>query len=428
MQKKIGIYDYLSELMLYSGQYALFYIFMNFSEFGLGFFTDFGHNVLLFSLIVQTVVATNLRDKPHLRAISTLIAPLVYTVVEIGGDIEWVLNLAHLFFWIYSLLLASLSYIYEKTSRKNIRVSIEFLITFINVSIFVFIYFYFDLRLSAQEMFAQGLLSSYEKKEYLEIYRIGVGFSEFFRDPAHVFIVYGGFFLALIIALGRVKIFLLNEKINNILAQYMDVRIRDRLLKEESHNDKRELVILFCDIRNFTKISEDNSPSQVVSTLNAYYDEWSSVASLHDGVINKFIGDAVLILYGIDGDINKALKNCVLSSYDMLKRLDGLNKRLANSNLPKIEDIGIGVHRGEVIIGSIGGGSRKDYTVIGDSVNIAQRIEQLTKLYKTPLMLSESAYEILESSMQKEFECAGVETLKGKSQGVKVYALKSKTL
>lgn len=425
MRKKIVAYDYLSELMLYSGQYALFYIFMNFSEFGLDFFTDFGHNVLFASLIVQTVVATNLRERPHLRAIATLIAPAMYTIVEIGGDIEWILNLGHLFFWIYSLLLASLSYIYEKTSKKQIRVTIEFLITFINVSIFVFIYFYFDLRLSAEEMYAQGLLSSYDKKELLEIYNIGIGFSEFFKDPAHVFMIYGGFFLALIIALGRVKIFLLSEKINNILAQYMDVKIRDRLLKEETHNDKRELVILFCDIRNFTKISEDNSPSEVVSTLNAYYDEWSSVASSYDGVINKFIGDAVLILYGIDGDISKALKNSVLSSQEMIKRLDGLNKRLASKHLPKIENIGIGVHRGEVIIGSIGGGSRKDYTVIGDSVNISQRIEQLSKTYKKSLILSESAYEILDRSMQKDFECVGSEVLKGKSKEIKVYASKT---
>lgn len=425
MKKKSGLYDYFAELMLYSGQYALFYIFMNLSEYGVNFFEDFGHVVLLLSLILQTVVAANLHKKPLLRALSTFIAPILYTAVEIGGDWEWILNLGHLFFWIYTFLLASLSYMYEKTRQKNIRVGAEFLITFINVSIFIFIYFYFDLRLAGEEAVLKGLVGASEQKDSLEIYEIGAGFSEFFKDPAHIFMVYGGVFLAFIIALGRVKIFSLNEKINHILAQYMDVKIRDRIVAGQGESSKKELVILFCDIRNFSKISEKNTSTDVVSALNLYYEEWSRVVTWHGGVINKFIGDAVLVIYGLDGDLKKAVRDSVDASLVMLGKLKHINAELYQKGLPQMEAIGIGIHQGEVIVGSIGGGERKDYTVIGDNVNIAQRIEQLSKKYDTPLLCSEDVYRLLGSDTETNFRYIGDEVLKGKSASTKIYGLKN---
>lgn len=425
MKSRIKFTDYLSELMLFSGQYALFYIFMNLSNHGLLFFANYGHMVLLVSLLLQTVVATHLNSHPNLKVFATFIAPTIYTLVEIKGNPEWLLNIGHLFFWVYTLLLALLWWFSTYTETRFKRIAAEFAITFVNVSIFIFVYFYFDLRLSVEQQLQQGLVSAYQAKELLEIYHIHTGFLHFLEDPAHVFIIFGGAFLGVIISLGRIKILSLNEKINQVLAQYMDAKIRDRIVIDGEISQKKRLVILFCDIRNFSQISERYEADKVVGSLNLYYGEWSRIVAEHGGVINKFIGDAVMVIFGLEGSESTAAKQSIDCSKKVLERLPAINQKLKNNGLPEIENIGIGIHGGNVILGSIGGEDRRDYTVIGDNVNIAQRVESFCKQTKRQLIITDTLYALLETEMREQFDNLGEEMLKGKEIPMNLYGMRT---
>ena len=151
-------------------------------------------------------------------------------------------------------------------------------------------------------------------------------------------------------------------------------------------------TILFCDIRGFTTLSEQINPKQVVTLLNKYFSSMEQCIVKHKGIINKYIGDAIMAIFGVPlSNPNQALDayNCCL---DMRKTLIELNKELEAENLPQIR-FGIGLHTGNVLAGNIGSNSRMEYTVIGDTVNVASRIESLCKEYNCDLLISETTVE-----------------------------------
>ena len=151
-------------------------------------------------------------------------------------------------------------------------------------------------------------------------------------------------------------------------------------------------TILFCDIRGFTTLSEQINPKQVVTLLNKYFSSMEQCIVKHKGIINKYIGDAIMAIFGVPlSNPNQALDayNCCL---DMRKTLIELNKELDAENLPQIR-FGIGLHTGNVLAGNIGSNSKMEYTVIGDTVNVASRIESLCKEYNCDLLISETTVE-----------------------------------
>ena len=170
--------------------------------------------------------------------------------------------------------------------------------------------------------------------------------------------------------------------------------IRNWLLKGNTNLGGETVcaTILFCDIRGFTTLSEQINPKQVVTLLNKYFSSMEQCIVKHKGIINKYIGDAIMAIFGVPlSNPNQALDayNCCL---DMRKTLIELNKELEAENLPQIR-FGIGLHTGNVLAGNIGSNSRMEYTVIGDTVNVASRIESLCKEYNCDLLISETTVE-----------------------------------
>lgn len=149
------------------------------------------------------------------------------------------------------------------------------------------------------------------------------------------------------------------------------------------------VTVLMSDIRGFTSLSETRSPAQIVAQLNEYFTAMSRVVHRHGGSIDKFIGDAILAVFGVPEPKPDDATCAVQAAHDMLSALDGLNAAWAQRGLPMLR-IGIGLHSGEAVAGNIGSPERMDYTVIGDTVNVASRIEGLTKQYATPLLISEA--------------------------------------
>jgi len=155
---------------------------------------------------------------------------------------------------------------------------------------------------------------------------------------------------------------------------------------------KAIVTVLFSDIRGFTTMSEQMSAQEVSEILNEYFTEMEPIISKYNGVINKFIGDAVMAIFGEPIQDKNHAQNAVKCAYEMLEKVQELQKKWAKEGKPKIE-IGVGINTGEVFVGNIGSINRMEYTVIGDTVNLASRLESYNKIYKTRLLISPTTYE-----------------------------------
>ena len=418
---KEQVIRFSDELLLYSGQYALFYILMNFSKESLNYFSNFGHTVLLLILIVQTIILAKYGHKNLVRFFGSLIAPLFYTMIELREGLAFVLNTGHIFFWIFSIITGSLQVFANKYSGGSPRKIAEALLTTTNVIIFLFLYFYFDLKLSYEEQYAAGTISREILEKHLEISFVMQDARSFLSDPTHIYIIGGGLILSLSLSIGRIKIITLKDRINELFGKYVDKDIRDKIIfRGSSRAEKRKICILFSDIRNFNRISENHQPEAITGMLNHYFTEWELAVSRNNGIIDKYIGDAIMVLFGV-GNGQDACDNAVRCSMEMLEKLPEIKKELLARELPVIDNIGIGINYGEIIIGDIGSINRLNYTVIGDNVNIASRLESLCKQYDKKLIASESVYALLTPLLQSHFSLLDKTLVKGKTEKITIY-------
>lgn len=184
--------------------------------------------------------------------------------------------------------------------------------------------------------------------------------------------------------------------------------------------EKRTITVLFSDIRNFTTISESLTPEKLVTLLNNYLDPMTEIVLKHRGMLDKYIGDAIMAIYNAPIDLKEHAREAVLTSLEMLKKLKSLNEKFATMGFPQIS-IGIGINTGEAITGNIGTEKRFDYTAIGDTVNLASRLEGLNKFYGTKIIISESTFNSIENKKQFFKRQLDLIRVKGKKAPVKIY-------
>ncbi|MBW4566776.1 MAG: GAF domain-containing protein [Tolypothrix carrinoi HA7290-LM1] len=185
--------------------------------------------------------------------------------------------------------------------------------------------------------------------------------------------------------------------------------------------ERKEVTILFSDIRGYTTLTENLGAAEVVSLLNQYFETMVEAVFNHEGTLDKFIGDALMAVFGAPLPLveNHAWK-AIQSALDMRKRLAEFNQRRIIQAQPEIH-IGIGISSGEVVSGNIGSQKRMDYTVIGDGVNLSSRLEGVTKEYGCDIILSEFTYELCSHRIWvRELDRIRV---KGKHQAVNIYEL-----
>ena len=185
------------------------------------------------------------------------------------------------------------------------------------------------------------------------------------------------------------------EKIKTAMGKYISEDIMKNVVKNIDElklgGKKANVTVLFADIRGFTTMSEKLSADEVSVILNEYFTEIEPIVTRHNGVINKFIGDAVMAIFGEPIQDENHPKNAVKCACEMLEKVKELQAKWLEEGKPKIE-IGIGINTGEAFVGNIGSEKRMEYTVIGDMVNLASRIESNNKTYKTNLLISSSTY------------------------------------
>jgi adenylate cyclase len=210
------------------------------------------------------------------------------------------------------------------------------------------------------------------------------------------------------------------DKVKTLFSKFHGSTIAEDLMNKKIGvgGANKEVTVFFSDIRGFTHFSESRTPEEVVEMLNEYFGVMVRIIQQNHGIVDKFIGDAIMAVWGAPKGTARDSFNTIKASLEMRKGLDELNRKRISKGLPPIM-IGMGVHTGRAISGTIGSDERMEYTVIGDAVNMASRIEASTKAFGADLLISETTARIVEGEFA--LELAGAAEVKGKSQPLKLF-------
>jgi class 3 adenylate cyclase len=213
------------------------------------------------------------------------------------------------------------------------------------------------------------------------------------------------------------------QELNRLFGQYVSDDVRDKVVREGglTTGERHVVAVLFSDLRGFTTWSEKTAPAEVVQRLNQYFDRMVAAIDAHGGTVDKFIGDAVMAVFGGVRNLERPADAALLAARAMREELVKLNEQWARQGLPPLDN-GIGVHFGEVLQGPIGASSRKEFTVIGDTVNTASRLESATKELGAGVVLSAAAADALSPALRETVRPLGEVALKGKAQPVAVFS------
>ncbi|MGB8857238.1 MAG: adenylate/guanylate cyclase domain-containing protein [Burkholderiales bacterium] len=181
--------------------------------------------------------------------------------------------------------------------------------------------------------------------------------------------------------------------------------------------ESREMTVLFSDVRGFTRLSEGLEPKELTRLMNAYLTPMTQVVQKHHGTIDKYIGDALMSFWGAPLPDERHAENAVRTALDMQARLVTLNQEFRTRGWPAIE-VGIGINTGSMNVGDMGSAFRLAYTVMGDSVNLASRLEALTKDYGVPIIVGEATRKAIPEMLFRELDVVRV---KGKQEPVTIY-------
>jgi adenylate cyclase len=209
------------------------------------------------------------------------------------------------------------------------------------------------------------------------------------------------------------------NRVIGMFGQYVAPAVVDRLLSQpvDSKGEVRHVTIMFLDIRDFTTFAERRTPEDVVDYLNTLFGTMITIVNRHHGIINKFLGDGFLACFGAPLSDGRDTQNAVGAALDIVTAVEAMNA--AGTIAPT--RIGIGLHAGPVVTGSVGSEERKEYTLIGDTVNLASRVEQLTKQYGAAVLMTDAVWQIVKD----EYPARPLDAVlvKGRAAPVSIYSL-----
>jgi adenylate cyclase len=210
------------------------------------------------------------------------------------------------------------------------------------------------------------------------------------------------------------------NRISRTFGEYVSPIVMNKLLtlKPDLRSEKREVCVMFLDIRDFTSFAENRTPEEVVNYLESLFEFMIEIVNRHHGVINKFLGDGFMAVFGAPLSDGGDCSNGVAAAREILTRVEeevSLGRVLPTT-------VGIGLHAGEAVTGSIGSSLRKEYTVIGDVVNLASRIEKLNKRFQSRLLISENVWASLSETSDDAIPMGNVR-VQGREKGIGIYQL-----
>lgn len=212
--------------------------------------------------------------------------------------------------------------------------------------------------------------------------------------------------------------------ITSIFGKYVSPVVIDNLIKNPElinlGGEKRNITIFFSDIRGFTSISEKLVPEELVYLLNEYLTEMTSIIITNDGLVDKYMGDAIMAFWGAPLEQPNHAEMACSSSLKMIVKLRELQKKWKKEGIPSL-NIGIGLNSGDAIVGNMGSSSRFDYTAMGDNVNLASRMEGLNKIYGSNIIITEKTQKVIKNNF--ETRMLDAVKVKGKKKPIFIFEL-----
>ena len=208
--------------------------------------------------------------------------------------------------------------------------------------------------------------------------------------------------------------------IANIFGQHVSPAVVEKLLYQptEMSTETRHVCVMFLDIRDFTTLSENHPSEEIVNFLNTLFEPMIEIVNRHQGVINKFLGDGFMAIFGAPLSNGNDSQNAVSAAQEIIETV---KQKIGKDEILPIR-IGIGIHNGQAVTGSVGSTRRKEYTVIGDVVNLASRIEQLNKQFDSQLLISIDVWEAIGKNIDLVVD-KGLMQVKGRKEPVQIYQI-----
>jgi class 3 adenylate cyclase len=213
------------------------------------------------------------------------------------------------------------------------------------------------------------------------------------------------------------------EQIRNTFGSYISDELVDRILdnKIPVEGETRTVTVMFIDLRDFTALSESVTPQLLIKILNIYFSHCISITRKYNGLIDKFIGDAIMVEFGVPIFNERHREDALNCAIAICQSLPELQQRIRMLGVEWRLKLGIGINSGEAVLGNIGTSQKMDYTALGDTVNTAARIEGLTRRLDKPILVGENT---LNKNTKSILDEGQIVNLRGKTSPVKVYAAK----
>jgi adenylate cyclase len=214
------------------------------------------------------------------------------------------------------------------------------------------------------------------------------------------------------------------DKVRDLLEKNVSPEVAAQLMRDGSAlgGEEREITVLFVDLRRFTAMSESLPPHEVLALLNRYFDRMSGIVEIYHGIVDKYMGDEIMALFGAPVPLVNHANNAILAAIEMKSALARLNAELETEGLAKLK-FGIGINTARIIAGNIGSSRRLNYSVIGDGVNVASRLQHLTRMSQYQADILVTAATLSASKGRYRTRPLGAVPVRGRDMPVEIFAV-----
>lgn len=415
---------YLEEFFLYSSQFVLFFILILFSTPPIIRPDSAALVSLIVFLLGQTALLARFGHRPSARFIFSLITPLGYTLMQSLSGAVKTIDMASFFLWATALYLGGIQALAIMFMRKWPKRIAEVFLSMGTIFTFIFFYFYLDLRLTSTQAYDAGELGYEGLIANLSLANFIPAFIIFAKTLQHVFFMFGAAMFGTFMVADKIKQVSLKARLDQIYAVIEPPAAALSMRDQVAGGENRDVVILYADLWNFTPIAEKEGARATIGLLNRYYALWDIVVRRHKGLVEQYVGDTAIVVFGLMGE-KDAADEAVACAFDFLYEFSHLQEDLASHRLPLVKHIGIGVHAGKVAVGELSAASGiQRIGIVGEAVNIAARLDSLCREFKQDLLISAPVYRQLTLEPQSRFQPMGEVLFRGKTQPQLVYGQK----